>query len=154
MVHLHLMISHIPVIGILLLLPLLLIALWRRSDELSKISLGGIVVVALASVAVYLTGEPTEEGVENLSGISKAMIERHESIALVSTVVLALLGVLALGALIRSRKKPLSHGIVIAALIGTAVMTGAFAYTANLGGQIRHSEITTSGTQVALPDAD
>ena len=154
MVHLHLMSSHIPVIGILLLLPLLLIALLRNSDELSKIGLMGIVGIALASVVVYLTGEPTEEGVENLSGISKAMIERHESVALISTVTLALFGLLALGALIRMRKKPVSRGVVIAALIGTTALTGAFAWTANLGGQIRHSEITTSSTQTALPDAD
>jgi uncharacterized membrane protein len=154
MVHLHLMSSHIPVIGILLLLPLLLIALLRRSDELSKIGLVGIVGIALASVAVYLTGEPTEEGVENLSGISRAMIERHESVALMSTVTLALFGLLALGALIRLRKKPVSRGIVIAALIGTSALTGAFAWTANLGGQIRHSEITTGSTGVAIPDTD
>src|SRR6266508_3128066 len=46
MVHLHLMASHIPVIGVLLLIPLLLIALVRRSDELSKVGLWGIAGIA------------------------------------------------------------------------------------------------------------
>lgn len=41
MVHLHLMAAHVPVIGILLLIPLLLIALARQSEELSKASVLG-----------------------------------------------------------------------------------------------------------------
>lgn len=145
MVHLHLMAAHVPVIGILLLLPLLLIALVRRSDELSKVGLLGIAAIAATAVAVYFTGEPTEEGLEHFPGISRAMIERHESVAMISTVALVVFGVLALGALIRIRRGRLPRGIVIAALLGTAALTGAFAWTANLGGQIRHSEITTSG---------
>lgn len=144
MVHLHLMASHIPVIGVLLLIPLLLIALVRRSDELSKLALWGAAGIALSSVVVYLTGEPTEEGVEGLGGISKAMIERHEEIALISTVALTVFGVLALVTLFRMRVMPLSRGIVVSALVGVIALGGAFAWTANLGGKIRHSEITTA----------
>ena len=53
MVHLHLMASHLPVIGILLLIPLLLIALVRRSDELSKLGLW-------AAAGIALTGNPAQ----------------------------------------------------------------------------------------------
>ena len=78
-VHLHLMASHIPVVGILLLLPLLLFALLKRSDDLAKTGLWGLVLVGIAAASVYLTGEPTEEGVESLAGISKPMIEQHDA---------------------------------------------------------------------------
>ncbi len=142
MVHLHLMASHLPVIGVLLLIPLLLIALVRRSDELSKLGLWGAGGIALSGVVVYLTGESTEEGIERLAGISETMIERHEEIALISTIALAVFGVLALVTLFRMRGKPLSRGVVVSALFGVIAVSGAFAWTANLGGKIRHSEIT------------
>lgn len=142
MVHLHLMASHLPVIGILLLIPLLLIALLRRSDELSKLGLWAAAGIALSGVAVYLTGEPTEEGVERLAGISETVIERHEDVALISTIALAVFAVFALVTLFRMRGKRLSRGIVVSALFGVIALSGAFAWTANLGGKIRHSEIT------------
>ena len=141
MLHLHLMASHFPVIGVLLLIPLLLIALVRRSDELSKLGLWAAAGIALSGVIVYLTGESTEEGVERLAGISETMIERHEEIALISTIALGVFGVLALVTLFRMRGKPLSRGIVVSALFGVIALSGAFAWTANLGGKIRHSEI-------------
>lgn len=143
MVHLHLMAAHLPVIGVLLLIPLLLIALVRRSDELSKLGLWAAAGIALSGVIVYLTGEPTEEGVERLAGISETMIERHEQAALISTIALGVFGLLALVTLFRMRGKRLSRGIVVSALFGVIVLSGAFAWTANLGGKIRHSEIIT-----------
>ena len=142
MVHLHLMAAHLPVIGVLLLIPLLLIAVVRRSDELSKLGLWAAAGIALSGVIVYLTGESTEEGVEQLAGISETMIERHEDVALISTVALAVFGLFALVTLFRMRGKRLSRGIVVSALFGVIALSGAFALTANLGGKIRHSEIT------------
>ncbi len=153
-VHLHLMAAHIPVIGVLLLLPLLLVALIRRSDELAKVGLWGIALIAVAGAAVYLTGEPTEEGVESLAGISKRMIEQHEEAALVATILFGVAGVLALFALYRSRRSSLPRGVVIAALISMIGISGAFAYTANLGGKIRHSEITGSSPIIDQPRSD
>lgn len=154
LVHLHLMAAHLPVIGILLLIPVLLIALMRRSDELSKLGLWGAAGIAATGVVVYFTGEPTEEGVERLAGISKVMMERHEEAALLSTIPLAAFGLLALGAVILMRRKPLPRGIVIAALVGSVALSGAFAWTANLGGKIRHSEILVSGANGASLDKD
>ncbi len=149
MVHLHLMAAHLPVIGVLLLIPLLLIALVRRSDELSKLGLWAAAGIALSGVVVYLTGESTEEGVERLAGISETMIERHEEVALISTIALAVFGLLALVTLFRMRGKRLSRGIVVSALFGVIALSGAFAWTANLGGKIRHSEITAVASGAA-----
>jgi beta-lactamase regulating signal transducer with metallopeptidase domain len=153
-VHLHLMASHVPVIGVLLLLPLFAYALIRKSDELAKTGLWGLVLTAVAAVTVYLSGEPTEEGVESIAGISKAMIEQHEEVALVATILLGAVGILALVALFRSRKARLPRGIVVAALLSTLGVTGAFAMTANLGGKIRHSEITSGATTSTAHEVD
>jgi hypothetical protein len=148
------MASHLPVIGVLLLIPLLLIALVRRSDELSRLALWAAAGIALSAVVVYLTGESTEEGIERLAGISKTLIERHEEIALISTIALGVFGVLALVTLFRMRGKPLSRGIVVSALVSVVGLSGAFAWTANLGGKIRHSEITTAVASGPSADED
>jgi len=152
MVHLHLMASHLPVVGVLLLIPLLLIALVRRSDEISKLGLWAAAGIALSGVVVYLTGESTEEGVERLAGISETMIETHEEVALISTIALAVFGLLALVTLFRMRGKRLSRGIVVSALLGVIALSGAFAWTANLGGKIRHSEITAVASSASEHD--
>jgi hypothetical protein len=48
---------------------------------LKRISLGIFIIVALLAIPAYLTGEPTEELVENLPGVSKSSIEQHEEAA-------------------------------------------------------------------------
>lgn len=72
--HLHLLLNHVPVIGTLLGLLLLLVAFGRKSEELKKVTLGLFVLIALVTVPVYLTGEPAEEMIENIPGISKAIL--------------------------------------------------------------------------------
>jgi len=69
--HLHLVLNHLPVLGTGFGLALLIFGLWRRSDELKKTALGVLVLVALAAVPVYLTGEPAEELVQAVPGVSK-----------------------------------------------------------------------------------
>ena len=70
-IHVHLMLTHVPVLGTVFGLGLLLVALWRRSDEVKKVALGVFVLAALFAVPVYLTGEPAEDGVNPTSGSSR-----------------------------------------------------------------------------------
>ena len=79
--HLHLMLNHIPVLGMAFGLALVSLALLRKSEELKRISLGFLIVIALLAIPAYLTGEPAEELVENLPGVSKSSIEQHEEAA-------------------------------------------------------------------------
>ena len=79
--HFHLILNHIPVLGTAFGLGLLIFGLLRTSDEIKKAALGIFVIVAIATIPVYFTGEPAEEGVESLPGVSKAFMERHEEAA-------------------------------------------------------------------------
>ncbi|HEY5940405.1 MAG TPA: hypothetical protein VIT87_06260 [Gemmatimonadales bacterium] len=140
--HIHLAISHVPVIGILIVLLLLVIATLRRSTELTRASYVLLVLMAASAVIVYLTGEPAEELVENLPGFSEAIVEEHEEVALIATIGMGVLGLVALVRLIRFRAPRIApawydRGVLLLALL----MGGVMAWTANLGGQIRHSEI-------------
>ena len=140
--HLHLLINHLPVLGTFFGLALLAFAVWKGSDELRKAALGTFVIVALAAVATYLTGDPAEHVVKGLPGVSAAMIERHDDAAGIALGGAVTLGVLALGELIWFRRgKPIKNWFSTCALLAAILVTGLMAWTANLGGQIRHTEI-------------
>jgi len=99
-VHLHLVLNHVPVLGTAFGRALVGWALLRRSEELKKISLGVFIIVALLAIPAYLTGEPAEELVENLPGVSKASIEQHEETAQAAFAGVLIVGVAAPGGLI------------------------------------------------------
>ena len=138
--HIHLMLNHVPLFGAVAVTILFVVALVLRQQNVAR---GGLVVAlltAVVAVVVYLTGEPAEELVENLPGISEAAMETHEEIALFATLVLGAFALVALYGLFAFR-----HGISMrftrVLLILSLFPLATMAYTAYLGGQIRHSEI-------------
>ena len=147
--HWHLLLNHLPILGTLFGILLLLFAWVRKSDEIRKVSLGIFVLNAICAVPAYLTGEPAEEMVEHLPGVSKALIENHESAALVALSAAVATGVVALVALLLSRKaKPLPTWLMLATLFLALATGGMMARAGNLGGEIRHTEIR-SGANAA-----
>lgn len=147
-VHLHLLLSHVPVIGVAGVAFLLIISLLKRSDELARTALALTVIVAVFAVAVFLTGEGSEDAVERLTGVSEAAIEAHEEAGAVALWTSVGLGVIGLGMLAVFRRRPLPLPVTGAALLLALIVSGIFAWTANLGGQIRHTEITDAGSSI------
>src|SRR6185503_13806059 len=88
--HLHLLLNHVPVIGIVVACAVLAYAVWRPSEEVARLGLALVIALAVASVGVYFTGDPTEEIVERLPDVSKSAIEAHEEAAIVATVLFVL----------------------------------------------------------------
>jgi uncharacterized membrane protein len=150
-VHLHLILNHVPVVGTVMGLCLLAYAVLRRDDRLVRVCLGMFAVLAAVALATFLTGEPAEEAVEGLAGVSESMVEQHEEAALLATVTLGFLGLLSLAVLLRFRTGALPRQAALLLLAAALVPAGMMAWTANLGGQIRHSEIRAE--VVAAPPA-
>ena len=140
-VHLHLLLNHVPVIGTIVGLFLLAWAVFRRDQGLARVTLGLFAILAVVALAAFLTGEPAEEAVEGLAGVTEEAIERHEEAALLATIALGLLGAASLGALVWFRHRALPRRVMAMLLALALVPAGAMAWTANLGGQIRHSEL-------------
>lgn len=150
--HLHLILNHVPVLGAVFGLLLLSYGLLRRSDSVVRASLWTLAVVGVAGLAAYWTGEPAEEVVENMPGISEAILERHEEVAYLATIGAGLVGLIALAVLAVHRARPVAASYSAVMLLLTAGLFGAMAWTANLGGQIHHAEIRGGSVQ-ALRDA-
>ncbi len=150
-VHIHLLLNHVPVIGIVIGAVVLALGVWRRNDSWTRLALGLFVVVALASLATMLTGEGAEEAVERLPGVTDAIIEPHEDAAKLASIAAYLLGAVSLASLIWVRGRVLPRALTVTVVPLVLLVTGLMAYTANLGGQIRHTEIR-AGAVVEVDD--
>ena len=148
--HIHLVLNHTPVVGSVFAILLLTWALLRRNDSLKRAGLGAAVLVALATIPTYLTGEPAWEGIMDLPGENDPFIEAHQRAAQFAFGAAALTGVLALVALVMARReRPVPAKLttlVLILLLGTA---GMMTWVANLGGLIRHTEIRPAGASEA-----
>lgn len=148
--HLHLLLNNFPIIGTLTATLFLLYGLLSKNDGLQKISIGAIIIMAIIAIPVFLTGEPAEESVENISGISEAVIEPHEEAAELAFWVMEITGIIGLISLFISKmNKKLAQVFVIITLVSSFISFGLMARTGYLGGRIRHTEIAGNTTGVA-----
>jgi uncharacterized membrane protein len=145
--HLHLLLTHLPVLGTLFGLGLGAYAVLFRHPDVLKAALGVFVLAAMLAGAAYLTGEGAEEVAEGI-GLTESIVEQHESVALFALVGAAVLGLFALVVLVIFRARPVAAPMAAVVLVLGLGVTGLMAYTANLGGQIRHAEIR--GGAIAL----
>ena len=140
--HLHLMLNHFPIIGTLLGGGVMLYGYITSSDLVKKAALWTWALMALIAIPVFLTGEPAEEAVEGLAGVSESLIHEHEEAAELAIWLMEALGVFSLLTLVFYKTKPaVSKTLVLISTILGFVVFGAMARTGSLGGQIRHSEI-------------
>jgi len=139
----HLALNHAPLFLSLIGGLLLIVGMIKKNETVKIISLYMLVAAAVFTAPVYLTGEGTEELVENMAGVNEAAIEEHEEMAKLSLIIIIVLGVVALLGLLTRKKESLSKIILGGAVLLSLASFGTMAQTAHLGGLIRHSEIQT-----------
>lgn len=139
--HLHLVLNHLPVIGSVIAVGLLLLAMVRRSADLRRAGLEVLVIVGLLTLPVYLTGVGAQPEIEDRPGISVAVIAAHHDSAMFGSLFMLLTAVVAWVCLWQGRRlaRP-SRGLFGAVLILAVISLAAMGRTANLGGQIRHPD--------------
>ena len=140
-VQLHLVLNHLPVFGILFGFVILALGVWRRNESWTRLALGVLVVVGITAALTMMTGEGAEEAVEHLPGVSESIIHDHEEAAEITALITYALGAGALVSLWVFRRRTIPRVLSVMALVFTMATTGFVAYTAHLGGQIRHTEI-------------
>lgn len=139
--HAHLLLNHVPILGTLFGVLLLGYGLWAHKLDFVKAGFITFVVTGASALLVFLNGEGAEEIVETIPGISGALIEAHEDVALFAMIAALLLGAAALAGLLIARKKALPPRFGAAVLVLGLVVTGAVGWTGYLGGQIHHTEL-------------
>lgn len=152
--HLHLVLNHLPILGTLFGILVLLAGFLFKQGSVRQTGLGLFVFSALVAIPAFLTGEGAEDAVEGLPGVGENLIERHEDLANFFLWTVIGLGVLALASLLASlngwKAASLLSMITLVVALGTMVLAQQVGTS---GGEIRHTEIRGNATgQGALPD--
>ena len=142
--HIHLLITHLPIFGSMIGAFVLLYGIWSSSIQTKIAAYLVLIVSSLGAIVSYLTGEAAEETVEEIQGITKTIIEQHADFAVFAIIGLSVLGAMSIIGLIlvslkSSYEKAFSTLILLIALVSYAIV----ARTGYLGGQIRHTEISS-----------
>jgi uncharacterized membrane protein len=75
--HIHLLLNHFPIIGLIIGAGLFLLSLVTKSDDLKRTSLVILVGIALIAIPTYMSGNGAQEGIKALPGISQSLMETH-----------------------------------------------------------------------------
>ncbi len=152
--HWHLAINHLPVVGVFLVMLLLGYAIARGRGELYGVCLGALVLLALATVAVFFTGRSADDALMEIADVDEKLVRLHEAAANVAFIGVGILGVVALAALWFGRKLPhLSRGVASLFFVLALAETALLGRAANLGGNIRHPEIRSASPEAGTPTA-
>ncbi|HYR58906.1 MAG TPA: hypothetical protein VEO95_09765 [Chthoniobacteraceae bacterium] len=149
----HLLINHIPIIGLAFAALSLGVALLMRNRPAQLIALGLVCVSAASMVVVNRTGHEAFEQLRTLVDDPGApWMDAHLDRAEKATPVFYALAVLALVAALLPRRWP---RIVVALTVGSFVLAlvcfGLSAWIAKAGGQIRHPELRASAAPSPAP---
>jgi hypothetical protein len=142
--HWHLIVNHLPVLGVPFGAALLGLGLFRGRVALQRAGLTVLVLAGLAAGIAYLTGEPAEHALEAMGPLGtrpEALIEAHEEAALAAAIITGLGALVAGVGLWRLRRGAASRGWMAGALTVALVATLALGWVATLGGRISHPEI-------------
>lgn len=153
--HIHLVVNHIPILFTPLALIILIWGWMRDVKSYVRLSMWGFIIAGVFAYIAFQSGEGAEEIVEGVIASGEQFIHDHEEWAEWSLWGSLILGVLSIAGLyvdtyLQKLKKTLLVGIIIL----SSFNSGILAYTAYLGGQIRHSEIRPQQTQVDQPSSE
>src|SRR5256885_1551648 len=103
--HLHLLINHVPTVGMGLAVGLFLLAIVKNSDDLKFAGLVAFYLIALGSLPAYISGVAAH-GVlqQRRDAVSEPMILAHQGAALIALAWMELTGVVAWFGLWQARR--------------------------------------------------
>jgi hypothetical protein len=140
--HLHLLLNHVPTVGAVVALGLLIVAFIRRDEPLKLVGLEVLFAIAVLTLPVYMTGVAAFQKLRNQPGISDTTIHLHQDVALFGFIWMEFAGFIGWVALWQARRRGrAAAGMVAAATALTIVALVVMSRAANLGGDIRHPEI-------------
>jgi hypothetical protein len=144
--HLHLLVNHAPIFGSMFAFLLLVASYFTSPDVLRRTAFVVIICTAIAGAAADLSGDAAQGAIRGFPGVTRAAIHAHEQMGDKAYILGGIVGVLALGALIRWRRTAVPGGATAVMTLATAFVMGAYMYTGLLGGQVRHTEVRPGAT--------
>ncbi|ENA1814740.1 hypothetical protein [Flavobacterium psychrophilum] len=143
--HLHMVVNHFPIIGIIFGFGILISGIFIKNNTVKNTAYFVFIVSAIFAITSMYTGDGAEEMVEDMPNIGKKIIHIHEEWAEKLAIVLYILGAISIGGLYLNLKKQakanfISFLVLIIAIAGVILAK----FTGTSGGEIRHTEIRTN----------
>ena len=153
--HLHLVMNHVPTIGSVAALGVLLLGYVRRNEHLKHVGLEVLFIVALLTLPVFVSGVAGYYEIRERPGVSVDAMKLHQDVAIFGFIWMMFAGFVAWIALWTWRRhgRP-ARGFVPAATLLLVMSLVVMGSAANLGGEIRHPEILASGAAAPAGDPD
>lgn len=152
--HLHMVVNHFPIIGIILGFGVLIAEIIFKNDSVKNTAYCLFIVGVIFAFASMSTGEGAEEIVEDMPSVGKQIIHEHEEMAEKLALVLYVLGVVSVIGLYANIKKHAQAKLISFLALAIAAIGIFFGkQTGTTGGEVRHTEIranagaTTNATQ-------
>ncbi len=148
--HVHMILNHFPSVGLVTALAFYLAAFYLNNDVMKRASLTAFAIIGILGAPTYVTGAAAMWALTSppMAGITKAAIDSHRDMALLTLFGLAFTGATAYFELWRYRYLGRFSNRSLYAVLAFAVITlGLIAETGHRGGLINHPEIRTE----ALP---
>jgi uncharacterized membrane protein len=140
--HIHLLLNHFPIVGTMIGSLLLVWGIYSKQNNIKTIAAILLAVMAIAAIPVYLTGEPAEEAVENLPGVSETFLGMHEDAANIAIWLMEITGIFSLVAIfLQMKQSNKASGLFMLVAVFSMISFAAMARTGYYGGKIRHTEI-------------
>lgn len=152
--YVHLLLNHLPVVGILAGIPILLIGLLRGQAILQKTALWIFLASAVFTVPVYFSGDNAEHEIEEYALVSEHELEEHEDWGKRSMWLGVALGLLSIvGFLQMSRNAAAAQKTIWAIFIFSLLVMVSHGITSMEGGKIRRPELRGEDPMVVTPQS-
>ncbi len=153
--HLHMVVNHFPIIGIILGLGVLIIGFFLKNNSIINTAYGLLIVSAIFAAISMTTGDGAEEMVEDFPSIGKKIIHEHEEMAEKLALVLYVLGFSSITGLYLNIKKHSKSYLISVLAIAIGILGVYLAQkTGTTGGEIRHTEIRKKSNTSAVNISD
>jgi len=137
---LHVVVVHVPVVGVFFTLAVLIIGAITHDRRFVLTGFAFVIVCATGAAIAYASGPPAYEQLKpNADPIIRDLAERHAMIGRAAFIVTTLAGLVAIQSLLRtaSDREP-SRWLTRALAALILVAAGLLVWTAHLGGALRH----------------
>lgn len=141
-VWLHLLVNHIPIIATSLAVLVVAVGFIVKNNTIKQVGLVLYVVTGLTVYAANFTGEPAEDKIEHIDGISKKQIHAHEEAAeLMVTLTSIALALALLHLFNRPSNTAVQRWVLIAFLVVGVGASVQGVITGHEGGLIRRPDL-------------
>lgn len=146
--HLHLVVNHFPIVGVVLGFGTLLTGLILKNNTVKNVSYGLFIVTALLAFASVSTGGDAVGMVKNMPDVTKPIIQEHAELAEKFAFVLYFLALVAIVGLYSNIKNvSMAKWISFVALIVAGIAVYISKDVGNTGGEVRHTEIRSDSAK-------